>query len=283
MYRFSMKHRGRCTPRASAAQHVGYILRAQEGPAAAHVQYMLRASDRTRGREDLIDAGHGNLPAWAENKPMVFWEAAETWERANGRTATTWEITLPRELTRAEQRAAIADMMQVHFGHTYPYTWALHESRALDGEVNPHFHVTLSPRRVDGIERTPAQFFSRHNPTAPGEGGARKNPSLHRRGSLLHQRQSWADIANWYLGQGHHTERLDHRSLVRQGITREPVTRLSAGELSQAKHQHRYSDDLRQRRSQQEARDAAWPEENARATQAWAERKRALGIAGIEV
>jgi hypothetical protein len=282
MYRFSMKHRGRLTQRASAVQHVAYILRDQEGPAAAHVQYMLRTSERTRGREDLIDAGHGNLPAWAEGRPMVFWEAAETWERANGRTATTWEVTLPRELTRDEQRAAIADMMQVHFGSIYPYTWALHESRALDGEVNPHFHVAFSSRMLDGIERTPAQFFSRYNAAAPAQGGARKNSRLHARGALLHQRQSWADIANWYLEHGHHTERLDHRSLERQGITREPVARLSAGELSQAKHRHTYSEGLALRQAQEETRHAVWPEENARAAKSWKERKRELGIAGVE-
>jgi hypothetical protein len=278
MYRFAMKHRGRLSPSASALQHVAYILRETDGPARAHVASMLRASARTRGREDLIDSGHGNLPAWAAESPSVFWEAAERFERANGRTATTWEVTLPRELTREEQLTAIQDLMQTQFGTRYPYVWALHEGRALDGELNPHFHVAFSSRQMDGLPRSPQQFFARFCPDDPARGGAQKNPRIHWRGALLAQRQAWADIANWHLEHGGHVERLDARSLVRQGLSRAPLKRLSAGELSHAKQAHIYSDALRERLRGHAARQAQWQTENRQATEAWEQRKTQLGL-----
>src|SRR5262245_504481 len=277
MYRFSMKHRGRRTSSASALQHVAYILREQEGPAAAHVAYMLRVSERTRGREDLIESDH-NLPTWAHGSAAYFWECAERFERANGRTATTWEITLPRELTRAEQLSAIRDLMETQFGTQIPYVWAMHEATALDGKVNPHFHVAFSSRTMDGIERSPEQFFARYNPDAPERGGAQKNMRLHARGALLRQREGWATIANWYLEQGGHTERIDARSLSRQGIEREPVKRLSSQELTQAKYRQVISDDLQVRIAGREARLSEATKEQTQARQAWEARKEALGL-----
>jgi MobA/MobL family len=278
MYRFNMKSRGRLSSSASALQHIAYILRNQEGPEAEHVAYLLRQSEATRGREDLMASGHGNLPSWANDSAIVFWEAAERFERANGRTATTWEVTLPRELTREEQLAAIGDLMHAEFGTRHPYVWALHEKRASDGGLNPHIHVAFSSRTMDGMARTPAQFFKRYNAEAPERGGARKDHRMHARGALLRQRQTWADIANWHLERGGHSERLDARSLEAQGIARTPTHYLPARDFTLAHYAHVSTAALQEREQGLAARQATWAEENERAVHAWEQRKELLGL-----
>jgi len=32
----------------------------------------------------LVFVQHGNLPAWANGDPAIFWKAADKYERANG-------------------------------------------------------------------------------------------------------------------------------------------------------------------------------------------------------
>jgi hypothetical protein len=278
MFRFSVKRRGRLSTRATSVQHVAYMLRTQEGPAQAHVAYMLRASTTTEHREDLIMSGSGNLPTWAQGDALTFWAAAEHYERANGRTATTWEITLPREFTRRDQRAVVADFLTTQFGTQHPYTWALHEARASDGKLNPHIHVAFSARTLDGIDRPPAQFFARYNAQDPTQGGAQKNPHLTQRGIVARQRAAWADVANWHLEQRGYTERLDPQSYVRRGIEREALARIPVQEFSQAKYHGIVSDPLRDRRAGQALRAQLWAGENRLAVEAWTQRKRALGI-----
>lgn len=278
MYRFEMKPRGRMHGGASALQHVSYLLRDTEGPAAGHVAYLLRQSAKTRVREDLIASGHGNLPAWAADSPVAFWQAAEVYDRGNGRTATTWIVSVPRELQRAEQLAVIEDMMQSQFGARHPYVWALHEAQALDGKLNPHMHVAFSSHVLDGMERsTPEHFFRQWNSKDPTRGGAQKDTRMHARGGLIRQRQAWADLCNWHLERGGHAERLDHRTLQAQGIARDPVEYLSPQEMTQAKYHKRRGPGLRERQAGAEARQASWAEENAKATQAWERRKATLG------
>ena len=60
---------------------------------------------------------------------------------------------------------AARDFLQSTFGDKHPYVWALHDPVAADGGRQPHVHVLWSARMLDGIARTPAQFFRRYNAT----------------------------------------------------------------------------------------------------------------------
>jgi hypothetical protein len=277
--RFAVKHLGRLTAKAPVAQHVAYIMREGDyAPAQAHLRYLFRESEATRSREDLVHKEAQNLPAWAADSPAAFFAAAEQYERANGRFSTTWEIALPRELQRAEQLATVRAFLQTQFGERHPYAWAMHESHASDGGTNPHVHVIFSERTLDGIARSPQQFFRRYNPETPERGGAKKDPVLHQLQTVARQRQAWTDVANWSLERAGVDARIDPRSLEDRGIAREPETRLAPYHSTQAKYHDRrtpaweHTLDARATRAQ----DTAWEQERARAY--WDERRVALGL-----
>ena len=118
----------------------------------------------------------GNMPNFAEGKPAEFWNAAEIYERSNGRTCSSLVVALPKELNQA-QRIELAEAFIAEFAdrYRYPFTCAIHNhAGALAGQEQPHLHFMYSERHVDGIERTAEQFFKRYNPKEPQKGGAQK-------------------------------------------------------------------------------------------------------------
>lgn len=118
----------------------------------------------------------GNLPSFAKNKPDEFWQAAELYERSNGRTCSSLVVALPKELS-TEQRIELAEQFIAEFADRYqfPYSCAIHHhAGSLAGQEQPHLHLMYSERYVDGIDRTAEQFFKRYNPKDPQKGGAQK-------------------------------------------------------------------------------------------------------------
>jgi hypothetical protein len=72
----------------------------------------------------------------------------------------------------------------------------MHVSKALDGEPNPHAHIMFSERRLDGVERSDAQFFKRAHPKDPERGGTPKDRQWQARDKPLELRESWANAVN---------------------------------------------------------------------------------------
>ncbi|MBJ8454232.1 MobA/MobL family protein [Acinetobacter bereziniae] len=118
----------------------------------------------------------GNMPNFAEGKPAEFWQAADVFERSNGRTCSSLVVALPKELNQA-QRIELAELFIREFAdrYCYPFTCAIHHHvGSLGGQEQPHLHFMYSERHVDGLERTAEQFFKRYNPKDPQKGGAQK-------------------------------------------------------------------------------------------------------------
>lgn len=118
----------------------------------------------------------GNMPNFAKGKPAEFWEAADIYERSNGRTCSSLVVAFPKELNQA-QRIELAEAFIVEFAdrYRYPFTCVIHNhAGALAGQEQPHLHFMYSERHVDGIERTAEQFFKRYNAQDPQKGGAQK-------------------------------------------------------------------------------------------------------------
>lgn len=204
-----------------------------KGKSTAHAAYISRegkysGSDRY---EDLESKASGNMPKWAEQNPAHFWNAADEHERANGSTYREIEVALPRELTPDQRRELVEDFVRQELGNQHAYQWAIHTPKAaLEGGEQPHAHIMYSERRLDGIERDPAQFFKRYNAKNPERGGAQKASGGKARGEmkdeLLLTRQRWADVQNAHLERHGHVARVDHRSLADQGIERAPEKHL---------------------------------------------------------
>jgi len=189
--------------------------------AGAKARYHRREGRYARGRlspDQVVHATAGNMPRWAQ-KPTDYWDAADEHERTNGRLFKELEFALPRELDAGAQVELAAQFARELAGDDLPYQLVLHDDP--DGE-NPHAHLMLSERVNDGLERDPATWFKRASNKDAAVGGARKTDRLKPRAWLEHTRKRWAEMANETLARAGQPDRIDHRSLVAQGIKRFP-------------------------------------------------------------
>jgi hypothetical protein len=165
-----------------------------------------------------------HMPSWAEDDAAKYWEAADLYERANGRLYVSADFALPRGLSSDDQ-VALAREFAHHITdeEALPYTLAIHAGRDEYGEEhNPHAHLMFSERRNDGIGRSRDQWFKRANSKHPERGGAPKSRTFHGRAWVERARERWGQITNEKLAAAGRPERVDHRSYERQGIDREP-------------------------------------------------------------
>jgi hypothetical protein len=190
--------------------------------AKAKADYILRegkyAKDRDGDRDKVLHSQSGNMPKFADD-PQQYWEAADTYERANGRLFREIEFSLPVELTLNQQKELVRDFAEhVTSSEKLPHTFAIHDGKG----KNPHCHLIVSERKNDGIERPAERYFKRHNAKEPGKGGARKSESLVPKSWLQETRQAWSEHANKALENAGHSARINHRSLKDQSIDRLP-------------------------------------------------------------
>ena len=184
IYSLSIRSIGRSTHRA--------------GTAGAHVAYVTRASAcRAVVAENMptppIGAKGGEARAWLDE--------AEAADRKNARVADRIMLALPVELDPAARvelvRAFVRDLAG---GQAVPWLAAFHD---LAGDAdNPHCHLLLRDRGV-----------------ATG----RRVIGLSERGAVDRVRLAWERATNAALEAQGSAARIDRRSLLAQGVRREPA------------------------------------------------------------
>ena len=193
--------------------------RASGASAAAKCDYLEREGRYRRDAADLRDSEHGNMPEWAEDDPHSYWQAADQFERANGRLYREVHFALPVELDRDQQLALARRFAEDLTGaEKLPYTLAIHEGAKPGRESNPHAHLMWSERGNDGIARSAETWFKRYNAKAPERGGARKSKAGDARDWIPSIRERWAGRCNEALARAGHRERVDHRSLAARAV-----------------------------------------------------------------
>jgi hypothetical protein len=198
---------------------------------AAHA-YITRTEEYDEPERDAaVHAESDHMPSWAQDDPRDYWDAADLFERANGRLYLSADFALPRDLESGEQVAlARAFAQELTAEERLPYTLAVHAGHDADGrEHNPHAHLMISERRNDGVDRSREQWFRRANSAHPERGGAPKSRTFHGREWMENARERWADLTNATLERCGRHERVDHRSYQRQGIDREPGQHFGPG------------------------------------------------------
>ena len=208
-YHLSFRSGSRASGSCASAAH-DYITRSEE------------YDDPDRDAPIYVESDH--MPAWAEDDPRGYWDAADVYERANGRLYVSADFALPRDLD-AEDHVELAQAFAQELTERehLPYTLAIHAGQDAEGrEHNPHAHLMISERQNDGIARTREQWFRRANSANPDRGGAPKSRTFHGREWMEHARERWATLTNEMLARRGRDERVDHRSYERQGIDLEP-------------------------------------------------------------
>ena len=183
---------------------------------AARFSYINRRGKYDRDKADLVHSADHNMPDFAKPNAMLFWEAADEYERSNARICLEIELNLPQELKTVAQQIAVVEkyiqQIEKQAGR-FPTSYAIHNDK--DGR-NPHVHFMFSERNLDGIDRPAEKFFSRANTKAPENGGTKKSTWWHKKQNIFLSRAAWADSCNEVLKESGFKPRFDPRSKAQQ-------------------------------------------------------------------
>ena len=201
IYHFSAKVIGRSTGRSAVA---AAAYRAAE---LLHDERLDRDYDFTAKADPVhseIMLPTGAPERWLDR--ATLWNEVEARERQhNSQLARDVEISLPRELSQAEAVALARDFVGEQFvSRGMVADVNVHWGVGADGEAQPHAHVMLTMRRVEG------------------DGFGPKERDWNDRALLGGWRERWAEMANARLAELGHDARIDHRSYAEQGIPLEP-------------------------------------------------------------
>jgi len=153
---------------------------------------------------------------WARNREAL-WNAAERAEqRSNSRVAREYELALPCEINR-RQRVELVRAFSLEIANRYAVAvdFALHAPhRGGDGR-NYHAHVLTTTRTLQstGLGAKAALEWS--------DGNRRKAGLCPAKDDITEIRARWATLTNAALLEQGSEERIDHRTLLAQGIGRE--------------------------------------------------------------
>jgi len=152
-----------------------------------------------------------NAPEWAKEREAL-WNAAEQSEtRKNSTVGREFEIALPDELNESQRRQlAIALAEEIVARHNCVADVAIHEPGKGGDNRNHHAHVLCSTRRLG-----PNGFHEK----------TRELDEV-KQGEVVRWRERFSIIQNQHLREAGHPERVDHRSLEDQGISRTPTVHL---------------------------------------------------------
>ena len=149
------------------------------------------------------------LPAGAPERwqdRATLWNEVEASEkRHDAQLAREMEFSIPRELSQAEAVRLTWDFVAEQFvSRGMVADVNVHWATAKDGEAQPHAHVMLTMRRVQG------------------DGFGPKAREWNSRELYEGVRERWAALANARLAEQGYDVRIDHRSYAEQGIALEP-------------------------------------------------------------
>ena len=175
--------------------------RASGQSAAAKYDYISRDGKYAQaGRKEVVHLESGCMPAFASSDARLYWSAADSHERSNGRLFRSLTAALPNTLDASARLELSRRFAAQVTGGELPYTLALHAGRSKKAGVddNPHLHLVFSERVNDGLERGAEQWFRRASPKKgdPSSGGARKTDRTKPRSWLEETRSAWAGEMN---------------------------------------------------------------------------------------
>ena len=118
--------------------------------AKGHIDYINRENEEKR---DCIFKAH-QLPKWAKDSPQKFFEAATRYEDKGNRRFKELELSLPNELSLAQNLDIVHQFLDTHLKNHY-YAYAIHDKvgELSNEQHHPHVHIMFSERLIDDVER----------------------------------------------------------------------------------------------------------------------------------
>lgn len=182
---------------------------------------------KKRGIDHSEIMATANAPEWAHDRAKL-WNAVEHSEkRKDSQVAREVEVALPTELNLDQQRELVCSFARSQFVDVGMVAdIAIHHAKG----SNPHAHILLTMRDIGP------------------DGFGQKNRSWNDKALLQNWREAWELQTNRALEISGHSIRIDHRTLIEQGIDREPTKHLGPSACGYERRTGRPSD----KRMQQE-------------------------------
>lgn len=143
-------------------------------------------------------------------------------DRANGRVADTFIMSLPRELSREQNAELVRDWCETATKGKAAYFAAIHD-KGKDAQ-NPHAHVIIRDRDYsrdyDAEKKRPRVIGTSTGKKEIAE-AERRGVAPPPRATSYDLRQSWAEATNRHLERAGFDVRVDHRSYKERGIDRQ--------------------------------------------------------------
>lgn len=163
-------------------------------------------------------------PEWAQNRESLWNKVEATEKQYNAQLAREINIALPKELSEQEQTKLVLEFCQKNFvDEGMVADIAIHRDKV----NNPHFHVMLTLRQIEGEEFAPKcrkEYVLDKNGNKillpSGEYKSRRVnlTNWNKQEALLGWRKSWQDITNAYLEKNGIAERIDCSSYKARDI-----------------------------------------------------------------
>lgn len=191
--------------------------------AAAYRSGECLTDDRTGNKHDYtrrqgVVSTVALLPTGESCNRSELWNAAESAEkRKDARTAREWVVALPSELDE-QQRLQLATGFAVELGKRYGVAVdvAIHLPDKEGDQRNHHAHILTTTRKT---EMQGGKLVMLDKATLELSDKKRGELKLGKaKEEVKRIRALWADMANGYLQEAGHAERIDHRTLKEQGV-----------------------------------------------------------------
>ena len=161
-----------------------------------------------------------DAPAWARNR-QTLWNTVENSEkRIDSQLARQIDAALPRELTLEQCKEAVRGFVAENFtSKGMVADVAFHDVEKDGGGHNPHVHILLTTRRIEGDGFAPKKCDDWRPKFAKVGGRVLLDESY-----LQPERESWAKHCNDTLANAGDAARIDYRSYAEQGIVDQKPT-----------------------------------------------------------
>lgn len=198
-----------------------------------HFDYIYREGKykniRNHG-EDLRHKSSGNIPAWANEDPAKFWQAAEDnrqkqnyHDKQEARAYREFELTLQMDLSLDDNIQCVEKFLkETGIAKSHAYSYAIHERPARNDKdmVNIHAHVMFDEHIIekDRPLNSAEKFFKRYSKDKNGNvvGGYKKDRRLHDKPFLIDARKKWEVILNEKLKENGIDEEVSCETLQKQ-------------------------------------------------------------------
>lgn len=186
--------------------------------------------DRKKNVVESFIVAPPDTPSWALDRGEL-WNRVEAAERRKDAVcAREVEVSIPRDLPRERWSQFIRTVTNKYITVGAIADVAIHAPRAADGEVQPHAHIMLTPRKLDPTAESGFATIRNADLQSLFESGGRQGGTKGE--ALKAERARIATIVNDMLREVGSQRRVDSRSYAARGLDRIPEPHMGEQRLA---------------------------------------------------